>query len=290
MNELAFFVQQTINGLSIGIIYALMAVGLTLIFSIMDVLNFSHGELFMLGAYFCYWSIDLLGLPFMLSLVMGILVVAVISMVLERIVFRPIRGNILASIMASLGLMFVLQTLAAVAWGTISRSMHSPLKASVFRWGVLFIPHDRLFAIIASLCLFIGLWWFIQRTRMGKAMRATSLNREAAVIKGINIDRVYMVTFTLAGALAAAAGGILGSIYSVAPDMGLLPLLKSIAVIIVGGLGNIPAAMVGGCLIGLSEALGAAYLSANLRDIYCFVILALVLLVRPQGLLSGWRR
>jgi branched-chain amino acid transport system permease protein len=290
MNELAFFVQQIINGLSIGIIYALMAVGLTLIFSIMDVLNFAHGELFMLGAYFCYWSIDLIGLPFMLSLVAGILVVAFISMVLERVVFRPIRGNILASIMASLGLMFVLQTLAAVAWGTISRSMHSPFKASVLRWRGLFIPYDRLFAIIASLCLFIGLWWFIQRTRMGKAMRATSLNREAAVIKGINIDRVYMVTFTLAGALAAAAGGILGSIYSVAPDMGLLPLLKSIAVIIVGGLGNIPAAMVGGCLIGLSEALGAAYLSANLRDIYCFVILVVVLLVRPQGLLYGWRR
>ena len=143
MNEVAFFVQQIINGLSIGIIYALMAVGLTLIFSIMDVLNFAHGELFMLGAYFCYWSIDLLGLPFMLSLVAGILVVAVISMLLERVVFRPIRGNILASIMASLGLMFVLQTLAAVAWGTISRSMHSPFKASVFRWGALFIPHVR---------------------------------------------------------------------------------------------------------------------------------------------------
>jgi len=290
MNELAFFVQQVINGLSIGIIYALMAVGLALIFSIMDVLNFAHGELFMLGAYFCYWSIHLLGLPFVLSLIVGILAVSLISMALERVVFRSVRGNIIASILASLGLMFVLQTVAALAWGTISRSMHSPFKAAVLRWGALFIPHDRLFAIIASIGLFVGLWWFIQRTRMGKAMRATSLNREAALIKGIDIDKVYMVTFTLAGALAAAAGGILGSIYSVGPDMGLLPLLKSISVIIVGGLGNIPAAVAGGCLIGLSEALGAAYLSANYRDIYCFVILALVLLVRPQGLLSGWKR
>lgn len=290
MNELAFFVQQIINGLSIGIIYALMAVGLTLIFSIMDVLNFAHGELFMLGAYFCYWSMHLIGLPFILSLVMGILVVACISTVIERLVFRPIRGNLVASIMASLGLMFVLQTTASLAWGTISRSMHSPFKASVLRLGTLFIPYDRLFAILASLSLFFGLWWFIQKTRMGKAMRATSINREAALIKGIDIDKVYMVTFTLAGALAASAGGILGSIYSVAPDMGLLPLLKSIAVIIVGGLGNIPGAVVGGCIIGLSEALGAAYFSANYRDIYCFVILVAVLLIRPQGLLSGWKR
>ena len=290
MDELAFFTQQIINGLSIGIIYALMAVGLTLLFSIMDILNFAHGELFMLGAYFCYWSINLLGLPYVLSLLIGILGVAILCILLERIIFRPIRGNIVASIMASLGLLFVLQTLAIVSWGAICRSMHSPFKASVLRVGSLFIPYDRVFAILASLSLFGGLWWFIQRTRMGKAMRATSINREAAIIKGIDIDRVYTVTFALAGALAAAAGGILGAIYSVAPDMGLLPLLKSIAVIIVGGLGNIPAAVVGGCLIGLSEALGAAYLSANYRDIYCFVILALVLLVRPQGLLSGWKR
>lgn len=290
MNELAFFLQQIINGLSIGIIYALMAVGLTLVFSIMDVLNFAHGELFMLGAYFCYWSMHLLGLPFVISLIVGILVVALISMIIERVVFRQIQGNIVASIMASLGLMFVLQTMAAVAWGTISRSMHSPFKASVLQWGTLFIPYDRLFAIFASLTLFLGLWWFIQKTKMGKAMRATSLNSEAALIKGIDIDKVYMVTFTLAGALAAGAGGILGSIYSVAPDMGLLPLLKSIAVIIVGGLGNIPAAVAGGCLIGLSEAFGAAYFSANYRDVYCFVILAIVLLVRPHGLLSGWKR
>jgi len=290
MNEFEFFLQQIINGLSIGIIYALMAVGLTLIFSIMDVLNFAHGELFMLGAYFCYWSMNLIGLPYVFSLVMGILGVAILSMLLERVIFRPVRGNIIASIMVSIGLMFVLQTLAAVAWGTISRSMHSPFKAGVLRWGALFIPHDRFFAIFASLSLFLGLWLFTQKTRMGKAMRATSLNREAAVIKGIDIDKVYMVTFTLAGALAAAAGGILGATYSVAPDMGLLPLLKSISVIIVGGLGNIPAAVAGGCLIGLSEALGAAYISTNLRDIYCFVVLVIVLLVRPQGLLSGWKR
>lgn len=286
-------IQQLINGLSIGAIYALVAVGLTLIFGIMDVINFAHGEFVMLGAYAGFWIIALTGVPFFVALPLAIVVVGVAAVGIERVVFRPLYDRtLLATVMVAFGLLLFLQNAALMAWGGIPKSIADPFGNATIRLGGFYLSYLRLFAMALAVALFGGMWLVLQRTKIGKALRATAQNPEAAVIRGIDTDRVYMTTFAISGALAAAAGVVYGTLFQVSPTMGLLPLLKAFAAIIIGGLGSVPGALVGGLLIGVTEAMGAGLLpgGSGYRDAFAFLLLILVLLVRPQGLLGGWQR
>lgn len=286
-------VQQVINGLSIGAIYALVAVGLTLIFGIMDVINFAHGEFVMLGAYAGFWLLVLTDLPYPVVLVLAIVVVGVAAVGIERVVFRPLYGRtLLATVMVAFGLLLFLQNAALLAWGGIPKGIPDPFGNATVRVAGFYISHLRLFAMGLAAVLFGGMWLVLMRTKIGKALRATAQNPEAAVIRGIDTDRVYMATFAISGALAAAAGVVYGTLFEISPTMGLLPLLKAFAAIIIGGLGSVTGALLGGLLIGVVEALGAGLLpgGSGYRDAFAFVLLIVVLLVRPQGLLGGWQR
>lgn len=286
-------VQQLINGLSIGAIYALVAVGLTLIFGIMDVINFAHGEFVMLGAYAGFWLLVFTDLPFLVVLVLAIVVVGVAGIGIERVIFRPLYGrSLLATVMVSFGLLLFLQNGALLAWGGIPRTIADPFGNETLRFAGFYISYLRLFAMAVALVLFGGMWLVLTQTKIGKALRATAQNPEAAVIRGIDTDRVYMTTFAISGALAAAAGVVYGTLFQVSPTMGLLPLLKAFAAIIIGGLGSVTGALLGGLLIGVAEAMGAGLIpgGSGYRDAFAFVLLIVVLLLRPQGLLGGWQR
>lgn len=286
-----YFLQQVINGLSIGGIYTLIALGLTMIFGIMDIVNFAHGEFYMLGAFIGFWIIQLFHIPFFLALPLAMLIVGIISVGIERAIFNPLQDRrILDKLLASVGILFVLQTGALILWGPIPRRITDPLGGKILRMGNMFIPSSRLLGLGLAIVLMIILWIFLQRSKLGKAMRATSQNKTAARIRGINIDKVYMTTFFIGGALAAAAGTTAGAIFTIYPTMGLLPTLKAFAIVILGGMGKVPGAIVGGAIIGIAESLGSAYLMSEYRHAYAFLILIIILLIRPQGIMGGWER
>lgn len=288
-----FLVQQFINGLSIGAIYALVAVGLTLMFGIMDVINFAHGEFVMLGAYAGFLVVAHAGVGFFPALLVATVAIGVAAVGIERVVFRPLHDRpLLATVMVSFGLLLFLQNGALLVFGGIPETIADPFGNETLRVGGFFLSYLRLFAMGLTLALFGALWLVLQRTKLGKALRATAQNPEAAVIRGIDTDRVYMATFGISGALAAAGGVVYGTLFQVSPTMGLLPLLKGFAAIIIGGLGSVSGALIGGLLIGVVEALGVGLVpgGSGYREAYSFVLLIVVLLVRPQGLLGGWQR
>lgn len=293
MVSVELILQQLINGLSIGAIYALVAVGLTLMFGIMDVINFAHGEFVMMGAYVGLLALTGASLPYGITILVGIIIVGTIAVGIEHAVFRPVLDrSILATVMVSFGLLLFLQNGALLVFGGIPKSVADPFGNATFRVGQFYLSHLRLFTILLTVGLFAGLWVVLQRTKLGKAMRATAQNREAAVIRGIDTDRVYKATFAISGGLAAAGGVVYGTLFQISPTMGLLPLLKGFAAIIIGGLGSVTGALLGGILIGLIEAFGAGLLpgGSGYRDAFSFLLLILVLLIRPQGLLGGWQR
>lgn len=288
MPQVEFVIQALVNGLAIGGLYALIAVGLTIIFGIMDVVNFAHGEFFMVGAYMGFVASDWVGLNFYFGIPFAMVTVAVIAVVIERLVFNPLREReLLDKLLASIGVLFVLQTVAIIVFGNTPRSFDSPYQNAVIEIGGIFIPTIRLFLLIATIVLFVLLWVFLQRTKIGKAMRATALNREAAEIRGVNIDHVHMATFAIGGALAGAAGAIVGTIYSIHPAMGLLPVLKAFSVVIVGGLGSVRGAVVASLLIGIVQAMTVLVLPPFMAEIIALGVLIVVLLVKPEGLFAG---
>lgn len=291
MVQSEFVVQALVNGLAIGGMYALIAVGLTMIFGIMDIVNFAHGEFFMVGAYMGFVAAEWVGLNFYLSIVFAMVAVALIAVAIERIVFRPLQEReVLDKLLASIGVLFVLQTAAILVFGNTPRSFDSPFGNNVVSFGGIIIAEIRLFLVIATVVLFALLWYVLKRTKIGKAMRATAINPEAAEIRGVNVDHVHIATFGIGGAMAGAAGAIIGTIFSIHPAMGLLPVLKAFSVVIVGGLGSVPGAFLGGLLIGPIESLGATFGPTEYRHTYAFVALIVVLMVRPQGILGGWQR
>ncbi len=286
-------VQQLLNGLSIGAVYALIAIGLTLVFGIMDVINFAHGEFVMLGAYALFWLVTLFSVPFFPAMVVGVVLVGGFAVAVERSVFRPLYDRpLLAPMMASFGLLLVVQNGVSYLWGGMPRSVPDPFNNAVVSLGGITISHMRLFTVAVTALMYLGLWAFLQYSTTGKAIRATAQNEEAALIRGIDTGRVNTATFVLSGIFGAAGGVFYGTLFPVFPTMGLYPMLKAFAAIIIGGLGSIPGALVGGLLIGVVEAVGIVVIEngSQWRDAFAFLLLLTVLLVRPQGLLGGWDR
>ncbi|MBN2015065.1 MAG: branched-chain amino acid ABC transporter permease [Candidatus Altiarchaeota archaeon] len=305
--DLGSLVQITIWGLLAGCIYILLAIGLNLIFGVMKVVNFAHGELLMLSMYFTFFIHEFFDLNPYLVIPISVFLMAFVGILIERLGFRPIMGTgKLNEIFLSLGLIYLLQNAVALIWGTGSRTIRSPFEFDSISLGSRQIPLDYLIIIGITMVLLVLLQVFLKKTTLGRAMRATSQNREAAMLMGINVERMDMISFGLGSALAAAAGAlwcISGINFN--PYIGSAPAIKAFAVIIIGGLGSIQGAILAGLLLGLAENPLLVLLNAlwtetantltflNLpadisflswQNSVSFLILIIVLILRPQGL------
>jgi len=279
------FVQSVINGLVAGWIYILVALGLTLVLSIMGIVQFAHGEMYMLGAYGAYYLGTVAGLNYFVALVSSAFLVGLLGIVIERFLFRPFHSQPERAVIIALALILLLQTASLVGFGGTTRSVASPLPGIFTICGIT-LSWERVMVILFSIALVTALIIFIGRTKIGQAMVAISQNREVASLQGINIDRISSIGMFLGCALAAAAGALIGCIVSVTPFMGSFALMKGIAVIVLGGLGSIPGAIIGGLILGLIDGLVSPLLSASMAAIFGFVIIILILLLRPQGILG----
>jgi branched-chain amino acid transport system permease protein len=280
-------VQQLINGATIGVIYALAALGLTLTFGILRVINFAHGEFYMLGAFAAYTAFSFFQANYFAAVAAAVLFVAATGFVVERLTIRPVRGrHEFTLLLSTLGLSIFLQNIALVLWGPDPREISLEWAGRVVMLGPFIITRMRLTALLAGAALIAGLTWFIRRTSIGIAMRAVARNPDAAALMGVDVNRIYALTFAVGAAFAAVSGALLGAIFNIEPTMGEWAVVKAFAIVIMGGLGNVPGAVIGGVMLGVAESLGAGYLPYGVayKDGIGYAILILVLLVRPRGL------
>lgn len=283
--DVDLFAQLLINGVITGATYALIAIGLTLIFGMMRVVNFAHGEFYMLGAYVAMSAASTFGLGYFLAIPVAIVVVAVLAAGFEWSFLRPLRNaDILTTALVTIGLAIFLQNTALVIWGPKPGLVPDPFGGGTLQFGEVGVTKTRLFALVVAVFAMSMLGLIIKYTKFGRMMRATFQDRDAAALQGIEVDRVYSLSFIIGAGLAASAGALLCAIFVVSPDMGNMANLKSFAVVILGGLGNIPGAVAGGFLLGLAESFGAGYVSTGYKDGISFLLLIIILLVRPYGL------
>jgi branched-chain amino acid transport system permease protein len=289
-----YFISLTITGLVMGIIFALMALGLTLIFSILNVINFAHGEFYMLGGYAMIFLLEaFVDVPPILMVPIAGILVAIVGIVFEIAFLRPMHDEKIErpaeyAVLITFGLSFFLLNLALAVWGPFPHSPPSFIGGSV-RLGPILVSADRLVASGMSLLLLALLLLLINKTWLGKALRAVSQDKQAAAVVGINSDVMNTIAFALGVGLAAVSGALLASTFSVTPDVGAVPAIRSYIIIVLGGMGSIPGSIVGAIIIGLVESYGAGYFpdpsrALNYKTAYGLVIFALVLLIRPQGL------
>ncbi|MEO1226487.1 MAG: branched-chain amino acid ABC transporter permease [Pseudomonadota bacterium] len=276
--------EQIINGTMMGSIYMLVALGMVLIYGVMHVLNFAHGVLFMVGGYVCHFFFTQVLDSYLLAILGSMAVLSIIGLALERGVFRRLRDNLRMQVIASLGLILVIQNGVIAIWGPNALQMRITTTNIRVPIGELSFTLQH-FLIIGTVGVTVtAIWLFLTRTRIGTALRATSQNAEAAQVVGIDANRMYVASFLIGCALAALGGALLGPLFLIFPTMGDLPLLKGLAAIIIGGMGSIPGAIIGGLGIGIVEAVSTLYIPTDFRDTVVFAALIAVLLLRPQGL------
>jgi len=277
--------QNILNGLMSGWIYILVALGLTLVLSIVGIVQLAHGEIYMVGAYIVYYFCVSMGLNFYISLIVSILCVGLLGVVLERFFLRPFREDVEGAIISTIALILIIQTAVAAIAGVSYRDIPSPIQGVFIILGAR-LSWERLLTILVSIALVSVLLIFISKTKIGQAMVAVSEDREAAALQGINVNWVSSIAMFLGCALAAAAGGLTGAIFDLTPYMGSFALMKGIEVIILGGLGSIPGAIIGGLILGLVDGLVTQLLSVQMASIIGLFAIILILLFRPQGLLG----
>jgi len=260
-----------------------MALGLTLIFGVMDIINFAHGEFYMLGAFFTYIATVKFQMSFFTSLAIAIAVVAILAILIERIVFRPLLHSPLNVLIVSLAVSIFLQHLSQLSFGPDNYKIPSP-ALGVFVLGGLYFPKERLVAAGVSILLLFGLYLLIFHTKFGRAMRAVAQDPESAALQGVKISRIYMYSFSIGCGLAAAAGGLIGPIFSANAFMGTLAVVKAFVVIILAGLGSIRGAIIGGLALGVVESFSSTFLGTQYCDMIGFALIILVLIVKPSGL------
>jgi branched-chain amino acid transport system permease protein len=283
--------QHLVNGLVLGGTYALLGIGLTLIFGLMNLVNFAHGEFYTLGAYLTFAGLALSGLNFFAAVAAAIVLGSLAGALCERLLLAPLRGHSIdTTMLVMIGLWIALQNGELLVWGGVAKSIPHPFPTAPLTLGPVSIAPLRVFVVVTALALIVAAWLLIQRTRLGRAMRATFQDRETAALMGVKIDRIHTVTFAFGSALAAAAGALLGPVFLAYPSMGDLASLKAFSVVILGGLGNPAGATLGGLILGVAEELGAGYVSSGYRDAVGFVIIILVLLLRPSGLFARAER
>jgi branched-chain amino acid transport system permease protein len=279
------FLQHVSNGLIIGGAYALIGIGLTLILGIMKVVNFAHGELYMLGAYFAYTFVSLLQLGFVEGVIVASIAVALFGWLIDKSVLRPLRGrSIESSLLAMIGVSIVLQNAARFIWSPVPQTIQHTFSTTPVAIGPVYFTQIRLFAALMALALIVGTHFLVQKTMLGRAMRATFLDKEMAAILGVRVERIYSFTFAFGSGLAAVAGTLLGTIFVLKPTMGEFAVVKAFAVVIFGGMGSFPGAIFGGLILGVAENLGAAYVSSGYKDATAFALIIFILVFRPSGL------
>jgi len=282
------FAQQIINGVSLGSIYALIALGYTMIYGIIKLINFAHGDIYMVGAYIGYVATSKMGLPFVPALLIAMLGAALCGIIIERIAYRPMRyAPRIAALITAIGVSFFLENVMILFVTPQPRTFPAVFNASVYHVGGLVINNQQIIILLSALVLMVTLTYIVNNTKVGKAMRAVSFDADAARLMGINIDKIISMTFALGSALAAAAGVLVGIYYnSIDPLMGMMPGIKAFIAAVVGGIGILPGAMLGGIIMGLVEALVSGFFSSTYRDAAAFAILILILLYKPTGLLG----
>ncbi|HEY8417195.1 MAG TPA: branched-chain amino acid ABC transporter permease [Limnochordales bacterium] len=282
------FGQQLLNGLVTGSTYALIALGYTMVYGVLQLINFAHGEIYMMGAFTGLLLVTVAKLPFPLALLLAMGSTALLGIIIELLAYRPLRRSSRLSVLISaIGMSIFVQNVALWIWGPSTRSFLPPFPVTTFSIAGVRTNTLELLTLAVALAMMVGLHLLVTRTKLGKAMRAVAQDRETAALMGINVNRTIAFTFAIGSSLAAAAGVMVGMLFNaVNPTMGVMPGLKGFVAAVLGGIGHIPGAMVGGLALGMAEVLGVALLSSQWRDAVAFAILILVLLYRPSGLLG----
>ena len=283
-------VSNLINGISLGSVYAIIALGYTMVYGIAKMLNFAHGDVIMVGAYMCFCSMTYLSLPPIVSILIAMVVCTLLGVIVEVLAYRPLRkASSLAVLITAIGVSYLLQNAALLIWGSAPKTFSSVVpfgSVSLFN-GVLIITGESIVTVAACVVIMICLTVFTKKSRMGKAMRAVSEDKDAAQLMGINVNKTIAITFAIGSALAAIAGVLLCSAYpALTPTTGSMPGIKAFTAAVFGGIGSIPGAMIGGVLLGVIEIFSKSYISSELADAIVFGVLIVVLLVKPTGLLG----
>lgn len=283
------FWEQLINGLTLGSTYALIALGYTMVYGIIQLINFAHGEIYMFGAFAGLFLVTVLGVNIFTALIGAMIFCMVLGMLVERIAYRPLRGKSsrLSALISAIGVSIFLSTLMALLRGPNTTRYPEVFAVKTYSLGSVEISSLQIIILLVAFLLMAGLTFMVQKTRLGKAMRACSQDLDASYLMGINVNRIISFTFAIGSALAAAGGVMVGIYYNaVWPYMGMMAGLKAFSAAVLGGIGSIPGAMIGGITLGVLEILGVAYLSSSYKDAIAFAILILVLLIRPQGIMG----
>jgi branched-chain amino acid transport system permease protein len=283
--------QHGLNALMLGGTYALLGIGLTLIFGIMRIVNFTHGELYAFGAYMMYMLVMLLEVNFFVALALAVVLGVVLGGLIEFTLLRRLRGaDIDTTMLVMIGAWIALQNAEQLLWTGVAKSIDNPFPVAPLVIGPVSVAWNRVFVFVAVIALIAATYALVNRTKLGKAMRATFQDRDTAALMGVQIGTVNTATFALGSGLAAAAGALLGPVFVAYPSMGDLAAAKAFAIVILGGLGNIAGATIGGFILAFVEELGAGYISSGYRDAMGFLIIILVLIFKPTGLFARKER
>lgn len=278
--------QQLLNGLAMGSVYTLVALGLTLVYGILHIPNFAHGAIYMVGAFSTYVFTISMGWNYWLAILLSIIVVGLLSVLMERIVFYPLRhATPIHAKIAAIGVLLFLEAGAQAIWGAEFKMLPTPYDKVVNLFGVT-ITQQKLIIIVAAILLMLALHYFLRHTTTGSTIIAMAQNREGAFLVGINANRVSMMTFFIAGGLATVAASLVAPINLVFPAMGHLVIMKAFVIVVLGGMGSIPGAIVGGYILGLAEAFGGAFISTDYKDIIAFLLLVIIFTFKPTGLFA----
>ncbi|MCT4334919.1 branched-chain amino acid ABC transporter permease [Paracoccus sp. YLB-12] len=278
--------QQIINGIAIGGVYVLIALGLTIVFGILGIAHFAHGSVSMFGGYLTFFLVAQQGYPLILAILVALVVGMVLGVLIELLAYRPVRNaNHINAFIVALGLTMMVEGINLQFFG--AEQVVIPTDAGrVFSIGGVTLPELRLYVILAAAALILAMTIFVEKTKTGQAIRAVAENRDAAILMGINVQMIPLIVFAISTALGVAAGVMVGSLFAIAPGVGEGLVVKGFAVLILGGLGSIPGAVVGGIVLGVTEALAAGFISSAYKDVIAFVVMIAVLLLRPQGLMG----
>lgn len=281
---MTLFFQQFVNSIALGSVYALVALGLTLVYGVLKVPNFAHGALYMAGAYVAYLMLTTVGAPYPVAIAVSIVVIAAMGGGMEFIVFRRLEGkSSVHAMIAALGVLFFLEGAANVIWGPDFRPVPTPLDGVVTAFGIN-ITEQRILVIVAAIVTMVGLYMLLKRTLVGMSIEALAQDREGALLVGIDARRTALLTFAISGVLAAIAGSLIAPLVLVFPTMGAVVILKAFVIVILGGMGSVPGAILGGYLLALAETMAGTYVAFAFSELIAFALLVLVLVFRPTGL------
>ncbi len=293
LDQSSLFLQQLVNGITLGGVYALIAVGYTMVYGVIQLINFAHGEVYMLGAFLAYTLVAVLGMPFFLAFILTLLICALLGIILDFVAYRPLRkAPRLAALITAIGMSIFLQNMAMLIWGSQIKSYPRDILPAFFSesaitFGDVSLSWLQLFILAITLSSMIILHLTIHKTRIGMAMRAISQDKTASALMGIGVNRVISFTFAIGSAMGGMAGILVGLYYNaIFPTMGYVAGIKAFAAAVLGGIGSVPGAMLGGGVLGIAEVMGAGYISSEYRDGISYAVMIAVILFKPSGLIG----